>query len=59
VVDYRLVMGLVCVVALVMVLFRQLYPAPLSAGTRLTLDVVILLLLAGAVVVLLKLFGVL
>jgi hypothetical protein len=57
-VDYRLALGVVGLLALGLALFRLLYPTPLRATSRTVLDVVIFVLLVVAVVLLLKLLGV-
>ncbi|MCI4372834.1 MAG: hypothetical protein L3K02_04235 [Thermoplasmata archaeon] len=58
-VDYRLVMGIVGLADLGLVLVRLLYPSTMPATTRNVLDVAIVVLLAAAVGLLLKVLGVL
>lgn len=58
-VDYRLYLGVVALLALGVVLVRQLYPGPLSAGTRAALDLVTLAFVVVAAVLVLQLLGLL
>jgi hypothetical protein len=57
VVDLRWWMAAVGAVALVLVLFRQLYPAELPYETRTALDLLILVLIVGALGIALHLIG--
>ena len=56
-VDFRLATGVVALAALVLVLVRLLYPGALPNGVRIGLDVAVLLLVAVAAGLLLKLLG--